>query len=183
MKLRTWVMCFAHLRRRVHAQSQSLSACKAPRMLNTHIRERPHVLWLKGLERALASSSSASELLFEAPYRAIARPRRARRRARRGTASSSHREDEQSAWLEGALPARVRLAGSCRVLIRSSTPTSSVILSVLASCCAPAGSVSSSSMERRQFALTCCSLHFSTERRNVDGQVPAGGETGESSIT
>ena len=94
------------------------------------------------------------------------------------------REDEQGAWLEGALPARVRLVGSCRVLIRSSTPTSLVILSVLASCCAPAGSVSSSSMERRQFAhLTCCSLHFSTERRHVDGQVPAGGETGESSIT
>jgi len=91
------------------------------------------------------------------------------------------REDEQGAWLEGALPARVRLVGSCRVLIR---PTSSVILSeVSASCCAPAGSVSSSSTERRQFALTCCSLHFSTERRHVDGQVPAGGETGESSIT
>lgn len=34
-----------------------------------------------------------------------------------------------------------RLVGSCRVLIRSSTPTSSVISSVLASCCAPAGSV------------------------------------------
>jgi hypothetical protein len=48
------------------------------------------------------------------------------------------REDEQGAWLEGALPARVRLVGSCRVLIR---PTSSVILSeVSASCCAPAGS-------------------------------------------
>jgi hypothetical protein len=115
LKLRTLVICIAHLRTRVHAVT--VTTCKAPRTLNTQhvLRERPHVLWLKCLERALASSSSVSELLYRSAVPS-ARTSAARSAARMAERMARHSFLIAPLWLSS--PERMSKAPGSRELCR-----------------------------------------------------------------